>query len=331
MKYASMKKWLSLGSAGLVASSLLLFAPISQADTGAPPLDDPNSPNTTILQQILSEIQNFHQNVVESFSKLTTANLRYNDLIKNRNTYKITKQWITDDSKDDTENAAKDGLGLDAEGYYQAIAKGADAVNSAMANSGNPNSAKQFSASSIVDNVALTEGSQEMQQAESYITSLSGQNNPLRPPEKNMNTQKANSKISVQQYKAALGTFTAAQSAALNTLYKALAARTVQTGLGSDAGIPGKPNASPLEVQQYMVTQPFSSEWADKVLNDASPNDLQKQQLFMLAGIQNLLFENRMQMEQININLAALILQSQQSSTRERISLLRSQAVKSLR
>lgn len=321
------KKWFTLATANVLTASLLAFTSVSYADDTNPQ----NPPaNTTILQQILAQITAFHQNTMDAIQKFFASNLSYDQLIQNRAALEKAGVWLVTDSKAPTDSDVQSNLSLNTQGYYEKIANGSNAVNSAI-NPSNPDSAKQFSASSIIDSYAIKEGSNEMNQATQYIKFLSGQANPLMPPAENMNTQAANSKISVQQYKAAIGTFNAAQSAALNTLYKALAARTVQPGLGKSAGIPGKSDASPLEVEQYMVTLPFTSDWSQKILTSASPSDLQKQQLFMLAGIQNLLFENRMQMEQLNINLAALILQSQQNSTRSGISDLRDQAVKSLR
>jgi hypothetical protein len=336
MKYTTMKKWLALKTAGIITTSMLLVVPLvshSQTETTPPPTTDYtnilNGMNTK-LQSILEELKAFHGDVIEDLAKFFETKLDFTGLVGNRAAYKLSNDWIIQDSASETNTDTRNSLLLTQDEYYQTIAESANTVNVSLSSDDDTGNYQKFSISSILDNFSLQEDSPEMQNARYYIQFLSGKNNPVMPPTPNMNTDHANEKIPVQQYKAALGAFTAAQSVALNTLYKALAARTVQKDLGKTAGM-DKNDASPLEIQQHLAKQSFSDSWAEKVLTEATPADIQRQQLFLLASIQNLLFENRLQMEQINVNLAALILQAQQDATRKGLSAMRTQAIRSLR
>jgi hypothetical protein len=115
-----------------------------------------------------------------------------------------------------------------------------------------------------------------------------------------------------QKYRAALRSNLAAQSIGLSNLYSLMAKRVPQAGLGTKAGIPDKTNASELEIQQYLASRRSQNiEWY-KQMAAASPATVSRESLFVLAEMQQQLFQMQLVNERI---LATLSMMEMQQNT----------------
>lgn len=172
-----------------------------------------------------------------------------------------------------------------------------------------------FTYSTLTGSMSLDDDKQKM--AQEYLQFLSYQTNPIEP----LDPQRINfdnPKPYLQLFQNSFGTYMATQSVALSTFYKIIADRTPQTGLGDAIGRGTNSKASPLELQEHIVKSHLDSKWMEDMIK-ANPADVQKQMLFVLVNIENLLFQNRMQLEQLNSTNAALLLQDQSGLNRQSI------------
>lgn len=129
------------------------------------------------------------------------------------------------------------------------------------------------------------------------------------PKEKKMELQ---NNSDFQKYRAALRSYLAAQSVGLNNLYQLMAERVPQPGLGSNAGIPGKSDASEIEIQQYLANRRSQSTDWYKQMASASPATVSRETLFVLAEMRQQLFQMQLVNERILATLS--LMQMQQNS-----------------
>lgn len=159
--------------------------------------------------------------------------------------------------------------------------------------------------------------------AANVITYLSGSYIPLHVPTLSQNASiRANQLLlpDVQTYFLKLRTYTSEASVAISNLNYILQERTVQKGLGDQAGMTTLPtdtdttqpihDASPLQVQQFMVQRrSANSTWYTK-MNASRNADLLREQLFVLAEIQAQLYQlhldNERMMATASVGILAL-------------------------
>lgn len=116
-----------------------------------------------------------------------------------------------------------------------------------------------------------------------------------------------------KEYKVLMRSNAAAQSVALDNLYNMLSERTVVKGLGTKAGLT-KPDASPLEVQEFIATRRTRDpEWYNN-MTKASPTTIQRETLYVLAEMQQQLYQQHLDNQRILATLSISQLQTMQAS-----------------
>jgi hypothetical protein len=164
---------------------------------------------------------------------------------------------------------------------------------------------------------------QGQQNALNFITLVSGQGNPLSVIDfSNVpNPQSALNNSKIANYLATLRTYTAQQATGLSTLYHQYAERLPSTDLGALAnelpppnpattlsGLPANPSA--LQIREYLATRRVRDNNWYTSMSVASPIEVQRQTLYLLAEMRAEMFHQDMEMERLNTSLAVLVLQN---------------------
>ncbi len=127
------------------------------------------------------------------------------------------------------------------------------------------------------------------------------------------NKEKLDSSDVGKQYKVLMRSAAAAQSVALDNLNNILSERTMVKGLGTKAGMT-KENASPLEVSEFIATRRTRDQNWYNSMAKASPATLQRETLFVLAEMQQQLYQQHLDNERILATLSVTQLQTMQTS-----------------
>ncbi len=103
-------------------------------------------------------------------------------------------------------------------------------------------------------------------------------------------------------------------SLGLNNLYHSYFERVPVKNLAKKSGMPNNkainpiyPNASPLQVDQYMATRRLDPKWFNE-MSKASPATVQRQMLFLLVEMRYEAYQQRLETERTNAALSALLL-----------------------
>jgi hypothetical protein len=170
------------------------------------------------------------------------------------------------------------------------------------------------------------------QQAQNFIAVVSGLNNPMPVPDFGELSDPTLALVSadVDAYLAKLYEYTALRGVALDNLNRAYAKRVpnkenavLLKAIKPTPTIPDKsknPNPavfqnlpddpSVLQVEQYLATRRIRDpNWYDQ-MGVASPAEVQRQTLFLLAEMRAEMFQQNMQLERLNLTLSALLLQT---------------------
>lgn len=267
-------------------------------------------------------VENF-QELIKLVNKLVQAEFTFSDEILQgtaRSTL-INGNMINEQAKEQTNEIAQTALTATVSQTQDSLIAAAKLVKDPAKTDFKPEP-QYFSLATILNISSFDESklTQELQQAEQYIAFISGQANPV-PPLDEIAATKSNPAI--ENYRAALGSYTAAQSVGVNTLNRMVNARIPDKSLGDAVGL--NQAISPLQLEERVATTPLGSAWMQKMAT-ASPADIQKETLFLLANMQVQLFQSNQQLEQLNATLAALQLQSLQGLNRASLSELRSKA-----
>ncbi len=154
--------------------------------------------------------------------------------------------------------------------------------------------------------------SQQAAQAQAVISYLSGSYLPLYVPSLSQTASTRSTQLQlpdVQVYFLKLRTYTAETSVAVSNMNYLLNERTIQKGLGDQAGMTTLPtdvsgtqpihDASPLQVEQFLVQRRIgNSTWYTK-MNAARDADLERETLFVLAEIEAQLYQLHLDNERI--------------------------------
>lgn len=118
-----------------------------------------------------------------------------------------------------------------------------------------------------------------------------------------------------QTYQLAIRSLVASRSAAVSNFNYMSAERTPVADLGKNAGMPDDPNltsgyASPLQVQNYVLTHRINDpDWYNQ-MKHATPTTLQREQLFIAAETEAQLQRNYIMQERMLATMSAVSLQS---------------------
>lgn len=274
--------------------------------------------------------------VSTGFSVLTTqindlvqAGVDFSSTLASNTAYQtvITNNWVNTDASNYGKTATQQAFQASSANANATLTK-SSAIVAGISSGASPQSStsgstapalNSFTMNTLLGNSVLT--TDQVTAAQSYIQFLAGTGNPVQ-------TLPANTAAAatgpVKAFLSTLGSYVATQSAGMSVLYKALAVRSVEPGLGPTANLPD--NISPLKLQETMVTTPLSQTWYDS-MNKANPADIQKQTLFLLANMQNLMYQNGLQLEQLNVTLATLQLQMLEGLTRQNLQTARAAAM----
>lgn len=173
--------------------------------------------------------------------------------------------------------------------------------------------AAYFNGSSLLN--ATTLSSQEVAAATSYINFVAGAGIPIQTPSGSWLT---NGSSSTTSYLNSLGTYTAELSNGTNVLFNLLQERVGQKGLNGQSAI---------EYDAAAANRRMSPTWTGSVAN-MSPADMQREQLIIDAEMRYELYQNRMQLEQLNATMATLQLQLLQVMTKPAVIAAAASAVK---
>jgi hypothetical protein len=167
------------------------------------------------------------------------------------------------------------------------------------------------------------------QTAQNFITLVSGLGYPLQVisfsgvPDKNIPTALNNAEVA--KYLAALRTYTAQEAVGLSNLYHSYGERLPSTDLSAltNALPPPNPsstlqalpvNPSALEVKEYLAKRRIlDTNWYTQ-MSVASPIEVQRQTLYLLAEMRAEMFQQEMEMERLNTTLSVLVLQNAMGS-----------------
>lgn len=170
-----------------------------------------------------------------------------------------------------------------------------------------------FNSSTLLN--AATLDSNQMKAATSYISFAAGAGIPVQTPSGSWLT---NGSSSTTSYLNSLGTYNAELSTGTNVLFNLLEERRAQQALGGKSAI---------EYDAAAANRRMSAKWIAG-LSSMSPADLQREQTIIAAETRYELYENRMQLEQLNASMANLQLQLLQVITKPAVMAAAAAAVK---
>lgn len=122
-----------------------------------------------------------------------------------------------------------------------------------------------------------------------------------------------------QQYQLLVRSLLASKSVALSNLNLLLSERIPVKGLATQAGMPNNPNlpagyASPLEVENYITRERINNPAWFQQIKTASPAAVQREEVLILAEIENQLQQNHLDNERLLATLSTMLLQSSQAN-----------------
>lgn len=326
----------------LLGASLLLTTlglhQVAQAQNPPPPQSGSSNGGAACCSAIVGAINNMSTAVTTTvstgFTKLTNqinslvqASVDFSSTLASNTAYQtaLKNNWNNTDAMTQSDEMTKASLLADSNSANSQINTFATMIprlgntNTQMATA-----VKNVSIGSLIGEKALT-GNDKIAAAKNYIqyaSTASFRRQVLPPGFSNVNNP------SVLAYQDGLGIITALQSNPQMVLNKALARRTVQQGLGKASNMP-IPDASLLQVQEYIATAALSPEWY-KTMSTANPADIQKQMVFMMANMQAQMSLQLEQMEQMNITLALIQSQNLNGANQEWLDKLKTTALDSV-
>lgn len=166
----------------------------------------------------------------------------------------------------------------------------------------------RFNIGSLLSTTTITPKSAAAQNAQALLQFVSGLNSAVTalPPQAAVKGMGP-----INEFQGQFGTYLAQQSVGLNALYSLLNERFVKKGLGEQLGGPEK-DMSPLGLDRYMATRRLDVNdpkgWLAQ-LSNATPAQMDKEQLILLAEIRYEQYLTRRSLEQITTLLAVQQLQ----------------------
>ncbi len=165
-----------------------------------------------------------------------------------------------------------------------------------------------FNIGSLLTQNSINVKSKEYVNAQILLSFVSGLNDPVSGLPKGVVSRGLGPVSDFQQQ---FGTYVAQQSVGLNVLYGLLNERVVKAGLGSQLGGPKK-DMSPLELDEYMATRRLNVNdpkgWLGQLAN-ATPAQMSKEQLMIMAEMRYEQYMTRRAIEQMNMLMAVQQLQ----------------------
>lgn len=124
---------------------------------------------------------------------------------------------------------------------------------------------------------------------------------------------------SYQKYQAAIRAYIAAQSVGASNLYQMMVQRIPQAGLGKAAGMTDGagnpiPDASVLQVDNYLATRRSQNQQWYKQMATASPTTISRETLFLLAEVREQLYQMQLQNQRLLATMSVMQLQNVQNS-----------------
>lgn len=168
---------------------------------------------------------------------------------------------------------------------------------------------RQFNIGSLLKTTSIEPRSADEKNALILLEFVSGLNNGVTGIPKRIS---ASGMGPIRAFQTQFGTYLAQQSVGVNVLYGLLNERLVKPGLGEQLGGPEK-NMSPLALDQYMATRRLNVTDPDgwlAQLSDASPAQVAKEQLMLMAEMRYEMYLMRRSQEQTNMLLATQQLQA---------------------
>ncbi len=165
-----------------------------------------------------------------------------------------------------------------------------------------------FNIGSLLSTTTISPKSDEEKNAQVLLQFVSGLNNAVSAlPSKIVSRGLG----SVNQFQNQFGTYLAQQSVGLNALYNLLNERLVKKGLGAQLG-GSQTDMSPLGLDEYMATRRLDvndpNGWLSQ-LSTATPAQMSKEQLMLLAEMRYEMFLTRQTLEQMTTLMAVQQLQ----------------------
>lgn len=197
--------------------------------------------------------------------------------------------------------------------------------------------APNFSMSTLTNQNAITAGNAIETEVMNFILFLSGQ--PIIDPPLTPDQLEGNSTL-IKNYLAGLAAFTAQQSTGVSVLNNLLKERTVQKGnqfsdalgnpVGASINASNTQDMSPLQVDEYMATRRIGNQNWYNAIQAANPAQLSQESLVLLAQLNYQMFQQRMQLEQLNATLASLQLTLTNTLSRDALDKAKQDAIKAI-
>jgi hypothetical protein len=320
--------------ASLLLTTLALY-PIAQAQN--PPSQNTNASAAccsgmigavnSMSAAVTTALSAGFTNLADQINSLVQASVDFSNTLATNAAYQTTlkNNWNNTDAITQSDEMTKAALIADSTSSNNQINRFAGMIPRLGNNTTQvDNSVKNVSIGSLIGEKALS-SNDKLTAARNYIqyaSTASFRRQVLPPGFSNINNP------SVLAYQDGLGVITALQSNPQMVLNKALARRTVQQGLGKASNMP-IPDASLLQVQEYIATAALSPEWY-KTMSTANPADIQKQMVFMMANMQAQMLLQLEQMEQMNITLALIQSQNLNGANQDWLDKLKTTALNSV-
>ena len=117
-----------------------------------------------------------------------------------------------------------------------------------------------------------------------------------------------------RDYRVDMRSLAAVRSIALNNLYYLLAERMPQDTLGTQAGLT-EASGSQKQIENYLATRRIHSKQWYEAMATASPTTLQRENLFVLAEMEQQLYQLHQDNERVLATLSAMLLQNTQMNS----------------
>gem|GEM_PF-4036906 len=211
-----------------------------------------------------------------------------------------------------------------------------DLKNLPQANTQNSTTAVSIrSISSLLNQTGLKNS--DANTARAFILYLSGQTDPVSPIPQNL---EKSAPEEVEAFNGLVAVYAAAQSTGLNVLNYLLQERIIpSTGNSGFAdalsnqlynqttGLNPATPMSPLQLDEYMATRRVANGQWYQATQNATPGQLSRENLNLLAEIRYEMYEQRLQMEQMNATMAVLQLTLTQAMLRPLLDKARKTAI----
>ncbi len=206
--------------------------------------------------------------------------------------------------------------------------------------------AEAFSITSLLGQAGITKDSQTYKNAQNFIAFVSGQTNPINPLPKNIQAM-SNPTTEVLAYRNALAAYATSLSVGLNVFNTMLENRVIPSGksklpdttfsdplkggANSTLSLNASKNMSQLQLDQYMANRRVGNSQWYKDVDKATPVQLMRENVIILAEIRYEMFQQRLALGQMNATLAASQLGLQQGVARAMLSQMRNSAIQAAR